>query len=89
MPGINSMEKAKSCPKCGSLELGRSHRKNPLEVAASAFVLPWRCRVCYARFFKPRSFQPAPLVADERTVRTVEEAPLAETPTDRTTAANA
>jgi hypothetical protein len=44
-----------SCAKCGSLEIMRSHRRNPLEVMLSAFILPWRCRVCFHRFYRWRS----------------------------------
>ncbi len=39
------------CPKCASKELQRSRRKNLLERAISPVLLPWRCNVCYARFF--------------------------------------
>jgi DNA-directed RNA polymerase subunit RPC12/RpoP len=40
------------CPKCGSRDFLRSHRKNILEFAASSFVLPYRCSHCYFRFFR-------------------------------------
>src|SRR5579875_471835 len=42
------------CPKCKSREIQRSHRKNPFEYVIGVAVLPWRCNVCYARFFRPR-----------------------------------
>ncbi len=41
------------CPKCGSQEIQRSHRKNIVERALSFAILPWRCTVCYVRFFRP------------------------------------
>ena len=41
------------CPKCGSRDFLRSHRKNFMEFAFSAFVLPYRCSHCYFRFFRP------------------------------------
>jgi hypothetical protein len=34
--------------------LSRSHRKNVFERLLSRVLLPWRCRECYARFFRPR-----------------------------------
>jgi predicted nucleic-acid-binding Zn-ribbon protein len=40
------------CPKCGSRDFLRSHRKNLIEFAISAFVLPYRCSHCYFRFFR-------------------------------------
>ncbi len=40
------------CPKCGSRDFLRSHRKNLVEFALSAFVLPYRCSHCYYRFFR-------------------------------------
>ena len=42
------------CPKCGSKEIHRSHRKNIAERAFSFLVLPWRCSICYVRFFRLR-----------------------------------
>jgi hypothetical protein len=41
------------CPKCGSRDFTRSHRKNFLEFGISKFVLPYRCQHCYLRFFRP------------------------------------
>jgi hypothetical protein len=62
----------------------RSHRKNPLEIALGIVVLPWRCRVCYNRFFRRRRFQPAiavssPAKADASTAKTNEDAKAAST----------
>jgi hypothetical protein len=41
------------CPRCSSIEVGRSHRQNQWERMVSVIVVPWRCRDCYARFFRP------------------------------------
>lgn len=41
------------CPKCGSKEIQRSRRKNILELTFGFLVLPWRCTVCYVRFYRP------------------------------------
>ncbi len=48
------------CPKCGSREIHRSHRKNIAERALSLVFLPWRCDICYVRFFRGRWRKPAP-----------------------------
>ncbi len=63
-------KKVNCCSKCGSQDIARSHRRNPLEVALSVVVLPWRCRVCFSRFFRLRSFQAAPMATEERTSAT-------------------
>jgi len=44
----------RTCPRCGSPDLIRSHRRNPLERVAGLVILPWRCQDCYLRFFRPR-----------------------------------
>jgi hypothetical protein len=42
------------CRRCGSPEVGRSHRR-PWEYPLSWFgVLPYRCLCCLARFYNPR-----------------------------------
>jgi C4-type Zn-finger protein len=54
------------CPKCGSRDFLRSHRKNPIEFAISFLALPYRCSHCYFRFFRakdtpaadPRRYRP-------------------------------
>jgi DNA-directed RNA polymerase subunit RPC12/RpoP len=53
------------CPKCGSRDFLRSHRKNAIEFAISSFALPYRCSHCYFRFFRGNE-QPA---ADPRRYR--------------------
>ena len=49
----------KRCPKCGSEEIQRSRRKNLAERALGFAVLPWRCTVCYVRFYRPTWKSPA------------------------------
>ncbi|HME98420.1 MAG TPA: hypothetical protein VKK06_01005 [Terriglobia bacterium] len=42
------------CLKCGSSDIRRSKRHGPLEwVLKRFFIVPWRCMVCYNRFFRP------------------------------------
>src|SRR5262249_3995873 len=42
------------CLKCGSSDIRRSKRHCPLEwVLKRFFIVPWRCMVCYNRFFWP------------------------------------
>src|SRR5581483_10154231 len=48
------------CPKCASKEIQRSRRRNMFERAISSVMLPWRCNVCYARFFRPFWFKAEP-----------------------------
>lgn len=48
------------CPKCGSKEIQRSRRKNLIEVALGFLFLPWRCTVCFIRFYRPRWMKAAP-----------------------------
>lgn len=48
------------CPKCASKEVQRSRRKNFFERALGPIALPWRCSVCYARFFRPFWFKAEP-----------------------------
>ena len=55
------------CAKCGSSEIMRSHRRNPLEVILSAFFLPWRCRVCFHRFYLLKNQGPQGRPAQSRT----------------------
>jgi hypothetical protein len=45
------------CPKCRSRTIHRSHRKNMAEIALGVALLPWRCSLCYARFFRPRGMK--------------------------------
>lgn len=52
------------CPKCGSKELQRSRRKNILEYAIGFAFRPWRCGVCFVRFFRPRWMKAAPRRVD-------------------------
>jgi len=77
MIGFKGLNNPQCCSKCGSQEITRSHRKNPLEFALSFAVLPWRCRVCYNRFFRHRRFQPAP--AAPSAAKTTEESKTAST----------
>lgn len=48
------------CPKCGSKEVQRSHRKNIFEFGLGFVFLPWRCTVCYVRFYRPSWMKAAP-----------------------------
>ena len=41
-----------SCPRCGSGEVRRSARRNWVERAMSAALLPYRCEWCYQRYFR-------------------------------------
>jgi hypothetical protein len=52
------------CPKCASKELQRSRRKNVFERLISYVVLPWRCNICYTRFFRPFWFKAEPRQLD-------------------------
>lgn len=54
------------CPKCASKEIQRSRRRNMFERAISSVMLPWRCNVCYARFFRPFWFKAEPRRIDVR-----------------------
>ena len=45
------------CPKCASKQVQRSRRKNFVERAMGPIVLPWRCSICYTRFFRPFWFK--------------------------------
>jgi hypothetical protein len=47
------MALTKCCPKCISVEISRSHRKNPLEkyLLGAIGVRPYRCMNCDARFY--------------------------------------
>lgn len=54
------------CPKCASKEVQRSRRKNFFERIIGAAVLPWRCNICYARFFRPFWFEAEPRRLDIR-----------------------
>ena len=53
-PRIMKITSADRCPRCGSLEISRSHRRNVGERFFSTLFLPWRCRDCYSRFLRPR-----------------------------------
>jgi uncharacterized protein with PIN domain len=53
-PLMTSTKLPARCPRCGSQHLSRSHRKNAFERLLSHVFLPWRCRDCYARFFRSR-----------------------------------
>lgn len=55
-----SAENYGRCPKCASKEIQRSRRKNIVERAIGLLVLPWRCNVCYVRFFRPFWFKAQP-----------------------------
>ena len=49
------MSKRMLCPKCKTDHAHRSHRRGPLELAASLVaVFPYRCRDCGHRFLKFR-----------------------------------
>ena len=54
------------CPKCASKEIQRSRRRNILERAIGPVALPWRCNVCYVRFFRPFWFKAEPRRIDFR-----------------------
>src|SRR5215471_19505376 len=42
------------CLKSGTSDIRRSKRHGPLEwVLKRFFIVPWRCMVCYNRFFRP------------------------------------
>jgi len=44
------------CPKCRSLDVRLSHRRNPLERCLSLFALrPFRCLDCNVRFWRFRT----------------------------------
>lgn len=44
---------ADRCPKCGSKEVQRSRRKNILEFMFGFAFLPWRCQLCFNRYYRP------------------------------------
>ena len=54
------------CPRCKSTELHPSRHRNMLERACSRFIAPWRCNLCFARFFRPFWFKAEPRKEDVR-----------------------
>ena len=45
------MRRRLTCPKCGSSQIGRTHRKGVIEhVVSLAYVYPFRCGTCHRRF---------------------------------------
>jgi CheY-like chemotaxis protein len=61
----------KSCPTCGSSEIRRSMRQWALDfVLAFLFLVPFRCRVCRARFY--RFWRPVPVLIMPRHILEME-----------------
>ena len=48
------------CPKCGSKDIQRSRRRSILDFAIGFVFRPWRCTVCFVRFYRPRWMKGAP-----------------------------
>ena len=48
------------CPKCGSKDIQRSRRKNIVDFALSLLFRPWRCTICFTRFYRPRWLKALP-----------------------------
>lgn len=54
------------CPRCASTDLHLSRYRNMLERALGSIAQPWRCNICYARFFRPFWFKAEPKRMDLR-----------------------
>ena len=48
------------CPKCGSKDIQRSRRKSIVDFAVGFALRPWRCMICFVRFYRPRWMKAAP-----------------------------
>lgn len=52
------------CPRCRSIELHHSRYRNLLERACGPVLSPWRCEICFARFYRPFWFKAEPRKVD-------------------------
>jgi len=54
-----SLRRPSRCPNCGSTSIRRSRRKGLLEFLLHRLfsINPYRCRVCYERYFRLRHTQ--------------------------------
>jgi hypothetical protein len=54
------------CPRCKSTDLHLSRYRNLLERFCGPVISPWRCNICFARFFRPFWFKAEPRKVDLR-----------------------
>jgi hypothetical protein len=59
-----SQYRVERCPKCRSKEIQRSRRKSILDFALGFVLRPWRCTICFTRFYRPRWMKAVPRRVD-------------------------